>query len=158
MLSVSHTHSSNGGRTRWIGKCRTRSRTWTWWFLLLLWTTISTSFSARTCFGKRRLHVSFRFISPSLCLSHSLTHFGWLFRSTPDYLTPDNKFPVKGFDSNSVDLVSGNVHISFLHLCSYFYIFFFHFLFQEEEDGPCPKSPEKKPSTSKGKRCRMGKN
>ncbi|KAG4958345.1 hypothetical protein AAZX31_13G012200 [Glycine max] len=48
---------------------------------------------------------------------------------TPDYLTPDNKFPVKGFDSNSVDL--------------------------EEEDGPCPKSPEKKPSTSKGKRCRM---
>ncbi|KAK7333932.1 hypothetical protein VNO80_30713 [Phaseolus coccineus] len=46
---------------------------------------------------------------------------------TPDYLTPENQFPLKGFHS-SIDM--------------------------EEEDGPCPKSPEK-PSTSKTKRRRM---
>ncbi|TKY49958.1 Wee protein kinase [Spatholobus suberectus] len=46
---------------------------------------------------------------------------------TPDYITPDNQFPLKGFDVN-IDL--------------------------EEEDAPCPKSPEK-PSTTKNKRCRM---
>ncbi|RDY11419.1 Wee1-like protein kinase, partial [Mucuna pruriens] len=45
---------------------------------------------------------------------------------TPDYITPENQFPLKGFDFN-MDL--------------------------EDEDAPCPKSPVK-PSTTKSKRCR----
>ncbi|XP_014523645.2 wee1-like protein kinase isoform X1 [Vigna radiata var. radiata] len=46
---------------------------------------------------------------------------------TPDYLTPEDQFPLKGFHSN-IDKV--------------------------EEDSPCPKSPEK-PYATKTKRCRM---
>ncbi|KAK7306904.1 hypothetical protein VNO77_44865 [Canavalia gladiata] len=46
---------------------------------------------------------------------------------TPDYITPDNQVALKGFDC-TVDM--------------------------EEEEGPCPKSPEKQ-STTKSKRCRV---
>ncbi|KAK7389422.1 hypothetical protein VNO78_24453 [Psophocarpus tetragonolobus] len=50
---------------------------------------------------------------------------------TPDYLTPENQFPLKGFHDFNINF--------------------------EEEDVPCPKSPEK-PSTSKGKRRRIDSN